>query len=48
MALDRKRLLKKGNLWRLISQNWSDQSKLISYTDSSSEEEDLHVQVNFD
>ena len=26
----------------------ADQSKLVSYTDSSSEEEDLHVDVNFD
>ena len=26
----------------------TDQSKLVSYTDSSSEEEDLHVDVNFD
>ena len=26
----------------------ADQSKLVSYTDSSSEEEDLHVLVNFD
>ena len=25
-----------------------DQSKLVSYSDSSSEEEDLHVDVNFD
>ena len=38
---------------KLISQNQSvktttDQSKLASYTDSSSEEEDLHVDVNFD
>ena len=38
---------------KLISQNQSvktttDQSKLASYIDSSSEEEDLHVEVNFD
>ena len=26
----------------------ADQSKLVSYTDSSSEEEDHHVDVNFD
>ena len=26
----------------------TDQSKLVSYTDSSSEEEDLHVDVNSD
>ena len=26
----------------------ADQSKLVSYTDSSSEEEDLHVDDNFD
>ena len=26
----------------------ADQSKLVSYTDSSGEEEDLHVDVNFD
>ena len=26
----------------------TDQSKLVSYTDTSSEQEDLHVDVNFD
>ena len=31
-----------------FSQTVADHSKLISYTDSSSEEEDLHVDVNFD
>ena len=31
-----------------FSQTVVDHSKLISYTDSSSEEEDLHVDVNFD
>ena len=32
-----------------VSHKAADQSKLVSYTDSSSEvEEDLHVHVNFD
>ena len=31
-----------------VSHSAADQSKLVSYTDSSSEEEDLHVDVNFD
>ena len=31
-----------------FSHTAADHSKLISYTDSSSEEEDLHVDVNFD
>ena len=31
-----------------FSHTVADHSKLISYTDSSSEEEDLHVDVNFD
>ena len=26
----------------------ADQSKLVTYTDSTSEEEDLHIDVNFD
>ena len=44
----------KGSLKREIYGNWSvktaaDQSELVSYTDSSSEEEeDLHVDVIFD
>ena len=33
---------------KLISHTAADQSKLVSYTDSGSEEEDLHVDVNFD
>ena len=33
---------------RPVSHTAADQSKLVSYTDSSSEEEDLHVDVNFD
>ena len=31
-----------------VSQTAADQSKLVSYTDSSNEEEDLHIDVNFD
>ena len=31
-----------------VSHLAADQSKLVSYTDSGSEEEDLHVDVNFD
>ena len=31
-----------------VSHTAADQSKQVSYTDSSSEEEDLHVDVNFD
>ena len=31
-----------------VSHTVADQLKLVSYTDSSSEEEDLHVDVNFD
>ena len=31
-----------------VSYTASDQSKLVSYIDSCSEEEDLHVDVNFD
>ena len=31
-----------------VSYTVSDQSKLVSYIDSCSEEEDLHVDVNFD
>ena len=31
-----------------VSHTAADQSKLVSYTDSGSEEEDLHVDVNFD
>ena len=48
MALGREGQLKKGNLLRLISQTAADQSKLVSYTDRSGEEEDLHVDVDFD
>ena len=47
MVLGR-RVVKKENLQRLISQNsvWS--VKMVSYTDSSSEEEkDLNVNLNF-
>ena len=36
------RVVKKGQF------TTADQSKLVSYTDSSSEEEDPHVDVNFD
>ena len=31
-----------------VSHTAADQSKLVSYSHSSSEEEDLHVDVNFD
>ena len=31
-----------------VSHTAADHSKLVSYTESSSEEEDLHVDVNFD
>ena len=31
-----------------VSHTTADYSKLVSYTDSSSEEEDLHIDVNFD
>ena len=31
-----------------VNHTAADQSKLVSYTDSSSEEEDLHVDVNYD
>ena len=31
-----------------VSQTAADQSKLVSYTDSSNEEEDLHIDANFD
>ena len=31
-----------------VSQTAADQPKLVSYTDSSSGEDDLHVDVNFD
>ena len=31
-----------------VSHSAADQSKLVSYTDSGSEEEDIHVDVNFD
>ena len=31
-----------------VSHTAADQAKLVSYTDSCSEEEDLHVDVNFD
>ena len=31
-----------------VSHTADDQSKLVSYNDSSSEEEDLHVDINFD
>ena len=33
---------------KTVSHTATDQSKLVSYTDSSSEEEDLHVDDNFD
>ena len=31
-----------------VSHTADDQSKLVSYNDCSSEEEDLHVDINFD
>ena len=31
-----------------VSHTAADRSKLVSYTDSSSEEKDLHVDINFD
>ena len=31
-----------------VSHTEDDQSKLVSYNDCSSEEEDLHVDINFD
>ena len=31
-----------------VSHTAADQSKLVRYTDNSSEEKDLHVDVNFD
>ena len=34
--------------WKPVSYTAADQSKLVSYTDSSSEDEDLHVEANFD
>ena len=33
---------------QLVSHTAADHLKLVSYTDSSSEEEDIHVGVNFD
>ena len=41
MALGREEQIKKGNLWRLISQNWSFTLTLVR-----TEEEDVNVNID--
>ena len=48
MTFSREGFLKKGTLQQLIRETAADQSKLVSYTDSSCEEEDLHININSD
>ena len=49
--MGREELLKKGNLGGWSIKTAADQSKIVSYTDRTSseeEEKDLHVDVDFD
>ena len=46
--MGREGLLKNEIYGSWLVKSEADQSKLVNYTDSSSEEEDPHVDINFD